>query len=165
MQRLSQRLDAHERQGLVRTKLLREGPCEAMQRFGNSDLVSFCSNDYLGLANHPSVIAALQEGAARYGVGSGGSHLVTGHCDIHEELEQALAEFTGRDRALLFSTGYMANVGVINALMSEGGVVLQDSLNHASLLDGGWLSRARSIRYPHNDMTALAGLLAPGAPQ
>lgn len=160
MQRLRHRLDAHQRQGLLRTKLLRDGPCDAVQHFAHSDRVSFCSNDYLGLANHPAVIAALQEGAARYGVGSGGSHLVTGHCVIHQELEQALAAFTGRERALLFSTGYMANIGVINALMGDGGVVLQDSLNHASLLDGGWLSRARSIRYPHNDMNALAQLLA-----
>ncbi|MEX0739381.1 MAG: 8-amino-7-oxononanoate synthase [Pseudohongiella sp.] len=158
-QRLQHRLDAHEHQGLMRNRLLREGPCDAVQRFACGELVSFCSNDYLGLANHPLVIAALQEGAARYGVGSGGSHLVTGHCEAHHALEEALAEFTGRDRALLFSTGYMANIGVINALMSDGGVVLQDALNHASLLDGGWLSRARSIRYPHNDMDALHALL------
>lgn len=160
IQRLRHRLEAHELQGLMRSKLLRVGPCEAVQRFSQGDLVSFCSNDYLGLANHPDVITALHEGATRYGVGSGGSHLVTGHCAIHRELEQAVAEFTGRDRALLFSTGYMANLGVINALMSEGGVVLQDALNHASLLDGGWLSRGRSIRYRHNDMNALSDLLA-----
>lgn len=159
MATLQHRLQLHDRQGLVRTKLLREGPCASVQQFGQRQLVSFCSNDYLGLANHPAVIAALQEGAARYGVGSGGSHLVTGHCRAHQALEQALADFTGRERVLLFSTGYMANIGVINALMGEGGVVLQDALNHASLLDGGWLSRARSIRYPHNDMQALADLL------
>lgn len=149
----------HELRGLRRQKLLRTGPCDVVQRFAGDDLVSFCSNDYLGLANHPQVIEALQEGAARYGVGSGGSHLVTGHCDAHHQLEEALAAFTRRDRALLFSTGYMANTGIINALMPEGGVVLQDSLNHASLLDGGWLSRAQSLRYPHNDMAALKELL------
>lgn len=160
MSRLQHRLEVHGQQGLIRNKLLRDGPCAAVQQFGQRQLVSFCSNDYLGLANHPAVVAAWQEGAARYGVGSGGSHLVTGHCRAHQALEQALAEFTGRERALLFSTGYMANIGVINALMNEGGVVLQDALNHASLLDGGWLSRARSIRYPHNDMQALAQLLA-----
>lgn len=159
MQGLQCRLDQHAQQGLMRTKLLRSGPCDAVQRFAQDELVSFCSNDYLGLANHPSVIAALQQGVAQYGVGSGGSHLVTGHCEAHQALEEALAEFTGRDRALLFSTGYMANIGVINALMSEGGVILQDALNHASLLDGGWLSRARSIRYPHGDMNALQDLL------
>lgn len=160
MSRLQRRLDRHGQQGLIRSKLLREGPCTAVQQFGHSQRISFCSNDYLGLANHPAVIEALQEGAARYGVGSGGSHLVTGHCRAHQALEQALAEFTGRERALLFSTGYMANIGVINALMNDGGVVLQDALNHASLLDGGWLSRAHSIRYPHNDMQALEALLA-----
>lgn len=159
LEKLDRRLEQHEQQGLRRQKLLRTGPCDAVQRFAGDELVSFCSNDYLGLANHPQVIQALQEGAARYGVGSGGSHLVTGHCDAHRLLEEAVAAFTGRDRALLFSTGYMANTGIINALMPEGGVVLQDALNHASLLDGGWLSRAQSLRYPHNDMAALKQLL------
>jgi len=117
--------------------------------------LSFCSNDYLGLANHPKVIAALQEGAAKYGVGSGASHLVTGHQRPHHALEEALAAFTERPRALLFSSGYMANLGTVAALMSRGDVVWEDRLNHASLLDAGLLSGARLHRYPHGDSVAL----------
>jgi 8-amino-7-oxononanoate synthase len=120
---------------------------------------AFCSNDYLGLAGHDEVIAALRRGASRYGVGSGGAHMISGHCRVHEQLEEALADFLQRDRVLLFSTGYMVNTGVIHALMGEGGLVCQDALNHASLLDGGWLSRADSQRYAHSSMPALATML------
>ncbi|MCF6354993.1 MAG: 8-amino-7-oxononanoate synthase [Candidatus Polarisedimenticolaceae bacterium] len=122
-------------------------------------LLSFCSNDYLGLAAHPKVIAALQKGADRYGVGSGAAHLVIGHSNAHHALEEELAEFTGRPRALLFSTGYMANIGVISALLGRGDTVFQDRLNHASLIDGGILSRARLKRYPHADAAHLADQL------
>ncbi len=118
-------------------------------------MLAFCSNDYLGLAGHPEVIAALQRGAATYGVGSGAAHLVTGHSKAHHELEAELAEFTGRPRALLFSTGYMANQGVITALLGRNDHIYQDRLNHASLLDAGLLSRARSRRFPHRDVAAL----------
>jgi 8-amino-7-oxononanoate synthase len=123
-------------------------------------LTAFCSNDYLGLANHPQVIEAWQAGAARWGVGGGASHLVIGHSQPHHELEEALAEFTGRPRALLFTTGYMANMGVVNALIGQGDSVLQDRLNHASLLDAGLLSGARFSRYLHNDAASLHTRLA-----
>ncbi len=119
----------------------------------------FCSNDYLGLAHHPRVIAALRDGAARYGAGSGASHLVTGHSSEHQALEEQLATFTGRERALLFSTGYMANLGVAAALVGHGDQVLEDRLNHASLLDAGLLSGARFSRYAHCDATALQARL------
>ena len=109
--------------------------------------LAFCSNDYLGLANHPDVVAALKKGADQYGVGSGASHLIYGHCHEHHALEEELAAFTGRSRALLFSTGYMANMGVISALAGRGDTVFEDRLNHASLLDGGLLSRADFQRY------------------
>ncbi len=122
-------------------------------------LLSFCSNDYLGLAAHPEVIAALQKGADQYGAGSGAAHLVIGHSTAHHALEEELAEFTGRPRALLFSTGYMANIGVISALLGRGDTVFQDRLNHASLIDGGILSRARLRRYAHADATQLADQL------
>ena len=122
-------------------------------------LLSFCSNDYLGLAAHPEVIAALQKGAGQYGAGSGAAHLVIGHSTAHHALEEELAEFTGRPRALLFSTGYMANIGVISALLGRGDTVFQDRLNHASLIDGGILSRARLRRYAHADATQLADQL------
>jgi 8-amino-7-oxononanoate synthase len=123
-------------------------------------LLSFCSNDYLGLANHPQVVQALQRGAERYGAGSGSAHLVAGHSAAHHALEEELAAFTGRPRALLYSTGYMANQGVITALLGRGDSVYQDRLNHASLIDGGLLSRAELKRYPHNDLAALAGRMA-----
>ncbi|RFA39538.1 8-amino-7-oxononanoate synthase [Alkalilimnicola ehrlichii] len=115
----------------------------------------FCSNDYLGLAQHPSVVEAFTAAAQRDGVGSGAAHLITGHRREHEALEEELAEFLGRDRVLLFSTGYMANMGVIDALASSGDGVFQDRLNHASLLDGARLSGAKRIRYRHADAEHL----------
>src|SRR5690606_32801907 len=117
------------------------------------------SNDYLGLANHPEVIQAMRDGAAQWGVGGGASHLVIGHSTPHHQLEEALAEFTGRPRALLFSTGYMANLAAVTALVGQGDTVLEDRLNHASLLDAGLLSGARFSRYLHNDAASLASRL------
>lgn len=117
---------------------------------------AFCSNDYLGLANHPEVVAALQHSANQYGVGSGASHLVNGHSVEHHALEEELAAFCGRERALLFSTGYMANMGAITALVGQGDAVFEDRLNHASLLDAGLLSGARFQRFLHNDLDNLA---------
>jgi len=122
--------------------------------------LAFCSNDYLGLANHPEVVRAFQQAANDYGVGGGASHLVNGHSRLHQQLEEALAEFTGRPRALLFSTGYMANIGAVNALIGKGDAVFEDRLNHASLLDAGLLSGARFQRYRHNDAASLADRLA-----
>ncbi|WP_082081606.1 8-amino-7-oxononanoate synthase [Methylocucumis oryzae] len=124
------------------------------------NVINFCSNDYLGLASHPKVIQALQQGAEQYGVGSGSAHLIAGHSQAHHELELALAEFTGRERALLFSTGYMANIGVMTALLNAGDTVLEDRLNHASLLDGGLSSGARFQRYAHANSQHLAEQLA-----
>ncbi|HSB97215.1 MAG TPA: 8-amino-7-oxononanoate synthase [Spongiibacteraceae bacterium] len=122
--------------------------------------LAFCSNDYLGLANHPEVIAAFQRAANEYGVGSGASHLVCGHSALHQQLEEALAEFTGRPRALLFSTGYMANLGAITALLGKDDFIFEDKLNHASLLDAGLLSGARFQRFLHNDIDNLESRLA-----
>jgi len=121
--------------------------------------LNFCSNDYLGLANHPAIIAAFKKAADEYGVGSGASHLVCGHTKLHHQLEEKLAEFTGRPRALLFSTGYMANLGVINALLGKSDFVFEDKLNHASLLDAGLLSGARFQRFLHNDLNNLESRL------
>lgn len=117
--------------------------------------LAFCSNDYLGLANHPDVIKSLQTAAEYYGVGSGASHLVNGHSSEHHALEEELAAFCGRERALLFSTGYMANLGAITALVGQGDAVFEDRLNHASLLDAGLLSSARFQRFLHNDLDNL----------
>ena len=122
-------------------------------------LLNFCSNDYLGLANHPKISETLAQVAADYGVGSGASHLVCGHSDHHHALECELASFTGRDRVLLFSTGYMANMGVLSALAQRQDEIFQDRLNHASLIDGALLARARHSRYKHCDLEQLACLL------
>lgn len=125
--------------------------------------LDFAGNDYLGLAKDPRVQAAQAEGARRFGAGAGASHLVNGHLAVHEALEEALAAWTGRERALLFSTGYMANLGVLQALSNPDTAIFHDRLNHASLLDGGALSGARSRRYHHNDIDDLTRLLARSA--
>jgi 8-amino-7-oxononanoate synthase len=148
-------LDLRRERGLIRRRLVRQGSCQPSMLIDGQVVTSFCSNDYLGLSNHPRVIQAFHAGVREYGVGSGASHMVNGHCHVHDQLEEELAAFTGRDRTLLFSTGYMANLGVINALTHGQSLVLQDELNHASLLDGGWLSRAVTRRYAHGDLSAL----------
>lgn len=153
---LSARLAQRQADDLYRQRPLLESPQGPLVRVDGRPMLAFCSNDYLGLANHPEVIAALRTGAERWGVGGGASHLVNGHCGPHHELELALAEFTGRPRALLFSTGYMANLGAVTALLGKGDTVLEDRLNHASLLDAGLLSGARFSRYLHNDAASLA---------
>ena len=122
--------------------------------------LAFCSNDYLGLANHPELITAAKAGADTYGVGAGASHLVLGHARAHEDAEQQLAAFVNLPRALLFSTGYMANLGTVTALVGREDAVFADRLNHASLNDACLLSRAQFKRYAHNDLTQLEKLLA-----
>jgi 8-amino-7-oxononanoate synthase len=121
---------------------------------------AFCSNDYLGLANHPALIEAAREAAERFGVGAGASHLVLGHTRAHHDLEAALAAFVQLPRALLFSTGYMANIGIITALRGREDAVFADRFNHASLNDACLLSRAKFKRYAHGDLDMLARLLA-----
>ena len=153
--RLAERRAAH----LYRQRPLLDSPQGPQVRVDGRELLAFCSNDYLGLANHPEVIQAMRDGAAQWGVGGGASHLVIGHSTPHHQLEEALAEFTGRPRALLFSTGYMANLAAVTALVGQGDTVLEDRLNHASLLDAGLLSGARFSRYLHNDAASLASRL------
>ncbi len=148
---LAERRAAH----LYRTRKTLQSPQAPEVIVDGKKYLAFCSNDYLGLANHPDVIAALMEAAKKLGVGSGASHLVAGHSREHHALEEELAAFTGRERALLFSTGYMANMGAITALVGQGDAVFEDRLNHASLLDAGLLSGARFQRFLHNDLTNL----------
>ncbi len=126
---------------------------------GDRTFLSFCSNDYLGLANHPEVVNAFQSAAAHYGVGAGASHLISGHSRPHHALEEELADFVGTPRALLFSTGYMANLGIVAALMDRHGVVFEDKLNHASLIDAARFCQASVKRYPHADLDRLQSLL------
>ncbi|MBA6420587.1 MULTISPECIES: 8-amino-7-oxononanoate synthase [Pseudomonas] len=156
---LSSRLAARRAAHLYRRRPLLDAPQDVRVRVDGENLLAFCSNDYLGLANHPEVIEAFAQGARRWGVGGGASHLVVGHSTPHHELEEALAQLTGRPRALLLSSGYMANLGTVTALVGQGDTVLEDRLNHASLLDAGLLSGARFSRYLHNDPASLAARL------
>ncbi len=157
---LSAQLAQLDAAGLKRRRRTLETPCGPLARVGGRDLISFCSNDYLGLANDPALVEAACAGAKAWGVGSGASHLVSGHMGAHQSLEHKLAAFTGFPRALLFSTGYMANLGIVPALAGRGDAVFADKLNHASLIDAVQLARADSRRYPHKDVAALERLLA-----
>jgi 8-amino-7-oxononanoate synthase len=154
--KLEKRLAERRAQDLWRERRVLDGPQTVEAIVDGRHCLSFCSNDYLGLASDARVTAALRDGAALYGVGSGASHLVNGHSRAHAELEEALAAWTGRERALLFSTGYMANLGVISALAARGDHIYADRLDHASLLDGALLSGARLRRYRHRDHAQLA---------
>ncbi|WP_298613512.1 8-amino-7-oxononanoate synthase [uncultured Thiothrix sp.] len=158
--RLRQLLVARKAQHLYRRPRITESPQQPVMQVNGKTMLTFCSNDYLGLANHPTVIQAFQQAANQYGVGSGAAHLVNGHSCLHQQLEEALAEFTKRERALLFSTGYMANLGLTNALAERHDTVYQDRLNHASLLDAALLSGAKLVRYAHNDTEQLSQRLA-----
>ncbi len=159
MKTLEEELSRRRAENLYRERLVLESPQGAEVRVGAQTLLSFCSNDYLGLANDPRVVAAMQQGAQHYGAGAGASHLVSGHSRAHHALEEELAEFVGAERALLFSTGYMANLGVVSALVERHDAIFEDRLNHASLIDAARLARAKVMRYPHADTAHLAELL------
>lgn len=151
-------LDALDRAGRARSRRVVEqhlGPVRSV--VAGRECTTFCGNDYLGLADHPEVVGALREAAVEWGVGSGASHLVSGHTREHHALEEELADFVGRPRALLFSTGYMANLALGSVL--AGRVACEDRLNHASLLDAGLASGARLVRYAHADVGALRARL------
>ena len=156
---LQAELDQRASAGLTRRRRLLQSAQSAHISVDGQDVLSFCSNDYLGLANHPALISAMQNGAAKSGAGAGASHLITGHHQYHHDAEQALADFVGLPAALLYSTGYMANMGVVTALMGRDDAIFADKLNHASLNDAAVLSRATLHRYAHNDLVALEGLL------
>ena len=156
---LAAELAEREAGGLRRSRRLLESPQRARVTVDGCEYLAFCSNDYLGLAADPRLSAAANEGIARYGVGGGASHLILGHSTAHHELEEALARFVRQPRALLFSTGYMANMGVVSALTGRGDAIFADRLNHASLNDAALVSRAAFKRYAHNDLDALERLL------
>ena len=163
LQDLAARLAALDQDGLRRTRRTLASPCGPSATVDGRELISFCSNDYLGLANDPALTEAACAGAKRWGVGSGASHLVSGHLAPHEALEQRLAALTGFERALLFSTGYMANLGIVPALAGRGDAIFADKLNHASLIDAVQLAKAQGAdaqRYPHNDLGVLERLLS-----
>jgi 8-amino-7-oxononanoate synthase len=156
LEELQRRRDA----GLYRSRRVAASPQQTEMVVDGRSMLVFCSNDYLGLANHPDLIRALQRAANEYGVGSGAAHLINGHSTAHHALEEELAAFTRRPRALLFSTGYMANLGVISALLGRDDCLLEDRLNHASLVDAGQLSPAKVRRFQHADPASLERQIA-----
>ena len=145
-------------QHLYRKVRITESAQAPRMQIDGKRLLTFCSNDYLGLANHPEISSTFKKAADKYGVGSGAAHLINGHSIEHQQLEEELADFTGRQKALLFSTGYMANMGIVNALMGRGDVIFADKLNHASLVDAGLVSRAKLQRFAHKDINVLSKL-------
>jgi len=157
---LQSELDTRATQGLLRYRHELQSAQGTRVKVNGKPFLSFSSNDYLGLADHPQLLAALQTGTQQYGLGAGASHLVSGHFSAHEELEQALAEFVDKPAALLFSSGYLANLGAVQALVGRRDKIFADKLNHASLNDAMLLSRAQVQRFRHNDMVHLAQLLA-----
>lgn len=156
---LQNELAQRKADGLLRQRRLLDSPQAEHIVANDKHFLSFCSNDYLGLANHPHLIATMQNAAGDSGVGSGASNLITGHHRYHDSLEKQLAKFVEMPAALLFSTGYMANIGVIGALMGRHDAIFADKLNHACLNEGAYLSRATFHRFPHNDVAALEKLL------
>ncbi|WP_354675629.1 8-amino-7-oxononanoate synthase [Cupriavidus alkaliphilus] len=169
LEQLKQAAEQRHALALTRRRRIAHSACAPHQAVGEDgteaeSLLTFCSNDYLGLANHPQVVAALVEGAQRYGAGSGASHLVSGHSLAHSQLEAELARWfaphIAQARTLYFCTGYMANMAVLTALGAAGATLFCESLNHASLIDGARLARAEVQRYPHCDTAALEALLA-----
>lgn len=160
MREFSAELAALESQGLQRSRRVTDCARGARIWVDGREYLSFCSNDYLGLAADPRVVAALCEGAQRDGAGAGASHLVSGHHRAHEELECRLAAFVGLPRALLFSSGYLANLALVTTLTERSSEIFADKLNHASLNDAMLLSRARFTRYPHCDVAVLGDKLA-----
>ncbi len=163
--RLAARQQAQAEAGLLRRLRTVEDADSPWLVIDGRRLLGFAGNDYLGLAAHPALREALLDAARRWGVGATAAHLLGGHRAPHAELEAALADWTGREAALLFATGYMANIGVLDALLSRGDICVQDRLNHASLLDGARLCGAVLRRYPHADADAAARQLTlrPGA--
>ncbi len=144
----------------LRVRRIVDGPQDASMIIDGKRVLSFGSNDYLGLANHPKVVEAAMRALKRYGLGAGASHMVSGHMRAHHELEEKLAGYMNLPKALLFSSGYAANMGILTALAGRGDTIYADKLNHACLNDGALLSRATFKRYPHNDHAKLAAMLA-----
>ncbi len=159
MKNLGAILQQRKQDGLYRSRRISDSPQGVDAIIDGKPVINFCSNDYLGLANHPQIKQALIQGAEKYGTGSGSAHLVNGHSRAHHQLEEELAEFMGYPRALLFSTGYMANLGIAQALCGRGDKIFEDRLNHASMLDAALLSGARLQRYAHNDVDNLQSKL------
>jgi 8-amino-7-oxononanoate synthase len=150
----------HQKQkGLLRALRPIQARCKAKISLGGKDYIDFCSNDYLGFAGHPRLLEAAKEAIQEFGTASSASRLLSGDLEIHHQLEEAVASFKGKEAALVFNSGYQANVGIISALYTKGDCIFSDRLNHASIIDGIILSGARLFRFPHNNLEQLEDLL------
>ncbi|MDP6685775.1 MAG: 8-amino-7-oxononanoate synthase, partial [Candidatus Omnitrophota bacterium] len=159
MERIREFLEERESEGLLRTLHCMDCRKEGLIRFNNKDYIDFCSNDYLGLSEHPNLIDASIKAAQRFGTSSSASRLLSGDLKIHHSLEGKIAEFKGKDSALVFNSGYQANIGIISSLYKKGDVIFSDRLNHASIIDAIMLSKAKLLRFNHNDLNHLEMLL------
>lgn len=165
MRKLQKELEALREQGMLRTLRTVAGPQGPRVLVDGREVLLLCSNNYLGLAGHPALIAASCEATRRFGVGSGASRLVSGTMELHEQLEVRIADFKGTEGALVFNSGYAANTGILQGLAGPGDLIFSDALNHASIIDGCRLSGARVVVYPHRDMAALEELLRDETPR
>jgi 8-amino-7-oxononanoate synthase len=165
MQNWRRELEELDRSGMRRTLRTVQGAQGPRVRLEGREVLLLCSNNYLGLSAHPAVVEAALEATSRFGAGTGASRLVCGGMESHESLEERLAAFKGTQGALLFNTGYAANTAILQGLLSPDDVVFSDELNHASIIDGCRLSRARTVVYPHGDCDALDALMADETPQ
>ncbi len=154
-QELDAALQKKQNENLYRVRRIAESAHSVEMRIDGQDLITFCSNNYLGLANHPLIKQAAIDGVNKWGVGGGSAHLVNGHSQAHHQLEEQLAEYAGYERALLFPSGYMANMGIASALLGRSDVVVEDKLNHASLIDAAKMSGAKLSRYQHVNKESL----------
>jgi 8-amino-7-oxononanoate synthase len=159
--RIQHNLQIRQQQNLWRKRIPVASPSGRLVEVAGKPLLNFCGNDYLGLAHHPELIAAGSDALLKWGTGSGASHLICGHSELHEQLEHELAAAVGAESALVFSTGYMANLAIPQTFLDRHGLLVADKLNHASLLDAGKLCDAKMKRYPHLDVAAAETLLAP----
>ncbi len=158
-QNFSENLLINQKKNLHRYRCLIENREQTVAIIAGKNVINFCSNDYLNLSMHPLVKKALAKGAFQYGLGSSASHLVSGYLKPHQQLEEAFAEILNRERALLFNSGYQANLGVISTLLSRNNLIISDKYCHASLIDGIILSRAKHLRYAHQDLNQAENLL------
>lgn len=159
---LQQRFADRDELGLWRERHSLDSPQAARIVVAGRELVNFCSNDYLGLANHPAICQAALEAIRKWGCGSGASHLICGHSELHEQLEVELASFVGAEQALLFSTGYMANLAIPQTFLERHGLLITDKLNHASLIDAAQYMKysVTELRYPHGDWNMAAKMMS-----
>ncbi len=156
---ISKELEALQDAGLYRRLRRVEGDQDATLILDGREVINFSSNNYLGIANHPALAAAAKAAIDRYGCGSGASRLISGNMTLHEELEAKLAQFKSTEAALVFNSGFQANIGILSTIAGEGDVILSDALNHASIIDGCRLSKAQTLVYAHCDLNGLEAAL------